>query len=341
MVGALLLFSPVESHYLPLSPTVESRNISQEYGDKLIWGRNNIHMLHTSAPSPGLLAGYGYVAFAKFLDNSGNRVYQLDVLDADTGETLWQSEPFPYYEAIAISRDKAIVLLNEGHPRINIYDLNSDTSKPATSKNSLDAPTRFHLFPMVVEDTYYLGYELLGEYFLYEMNLAGEEISTFQISVPYEGSSLFLVNRQDYLLTSGGEYIWSNIETNDVLWRLESPGRIDSWPVFTNGVLVLVPGNGKDYLVSAIDAQTGQELWRTEETFGSNVVWHKDSLYVLRNDATLVELDLRTGQVLEEISFHPNTINAGAWAYWLASDGEKIYIYFGDSQELFALELSG
>jgi hypothetical protein len=95
MVGALLLFSPVESHYLPLSPTVESRNISQEYGDKLIWSRNNIHMLHTSAPSPGLLVGYGYVAFAKFLDNSGNRVYQLDVLDADTGETLWQSELFP------------------------------------------------------------------------------------------------------------------------------------------------------------------------------------------------------------------------------------------------------
>ena len=77
----------------------------------------------------------------------------------------------------------------------------------------------------------------------------------------------------------------------------------------------------------------------TNELFGSNVVMHKESAYALRNDAVLVKLNPVTGQTEEEVSFTPNSIDAGLSAYWLASDGERLFIYFGDSQELFAFEI--
>ena len=88
----------------------------------------------------------------------------------------------------------------------------------------------------------------------------------------------------------------------------------------------------------AVAIQTGHKLWETEKVFGPSVVLHQDSLYALRNDAVLVKLDLKTGQVQEEMPFEPASINAGKWAYLLASDGERLFVYFGDSQELFALK---
>ncbi len=66
---------------------------------------------------------------------------------------------------------------------------------------------------------------------------------------------------------------------------------------------------------------------------------HQGSLYALRDDAVLVKLDITTGQLEEEIPFEPASTNFGKWAYLLASDGEKVFVYFGDSQELFALEV--
>jgi hypothetical protein len=53
----------------------------------------------------------------------------------------------------------------------------------------------------------------------------------------------------------------------------------------------------------------------------------------------LVRLELATGRIEEEIPFQPTSIDSGTWAYLLASDGEQLFVYFGDSQELFALKM--
>ena len=122
------------------------------------------------------------------------------------------------------------------------------------------------------------------------------------------------------------------------MWRIPATGRVDSWPVLRDNTLIISAGDGKRYALTALDTKDGRELWKTEKVFGSNVVSHKDNLYALRNDAVIVKLAITTGQIQEEIPFNPSSIDAGSWAYWLASDGERLFVYFGDSQELFALK---
>ncbi|MCB0153609.1 MAG: hypothetical protein KDF65_02345, partial [Anaerolineae bacterium] len=90
----------------------------------------------------------------------------------------------------------------------------------------------------------------------------------------------------------------------------------------------------------SLDIENGRELWRTEKEFSSAIALCGSELFALRNDATLVRLDPTTGFGEDEIAFSPASINAGAASYWLACDEQRLFVYFGDSQELFALSLS-
>lgn len=320
-------------------PTIEHRVISQNFTERPVWLRNNIFIRRgLVAPSPGLLAGHGYVAFVNFTGGPLSRINQLDVLDANTGTTLWQSEPFPDHEAVAISKEKAFVLLNEGSP-LNIYDIKNG-GEPLASFNYFKEATQFYMFPSVAEEHIYIYYQQGDKYSFHRIDLEGKEVgNSRKIQVSGRHPPLFLFNASFFLKTGEGQYTGANFGTGEELWHIPAPGRIDSWPVLQNDSLIISAGDGLRYLLMAVDIESGRKLWETEKVFGSNVVLHKGSLYALRNDAVLVKLDLPTGQVQEKMPFEPSSINAGKWAYWLASDGEKLFVYFGDSQELFALNV--
>ena len=96
-------------------PAISGRTISQGSSASVVWYTGDILMPRNIATLlPGLKAGHGYVALVNFLGGALSQINRLDVLDAETGATLWQSERFPDHEAVAISKDKAFVLLNEG-----------------------------------------------------------------------------------------------------------------------------------------------------------------------------------------------------------------------------------
>jgi outer membrane protein assembly factor BamB len=319
---------------LPLA--VENRTISRDFAEMPVWLRDDIFIRRGLEPSPGLLAGHGYVAFVNFLGGPLSQINRLDVLDANIGTTLWQTERFPDHESVAISKDRVLVLLNEGSP-LNIYSI-KDGSKPLRSLNYFKEATQFYIFPPVTEGNVYIYYQQGNEYSLHSIDLEGQEVGNpRRIQISGRHPPLFLFNELFFLKTGEGKYTGANFETGEELWHISAPGRIDSWPVLQNDTLIISAGDGLRYLLMAIDIENGRKLWETDKVFGSNVVLHKGSLYALRNDAVLVKLDFTNGQVEEEIPFEPVYINAGKWAYWLASDGERLFVYFGDSQELFAL----
>lgn len=318
-------------------PAVKHRMISQDIAGRLVWHRSSIFIRGGLEPSPGLLAGHGYVAFVNFIGGPLSMINQLDLLDANTGDILWQSEPFPDHEAVAISEDRAFILLNEGSP-LNIYNMKDD-NEPLVQFDHFKEAAKFYMFPTVAEEGICIYYQQGNEYSLHRINLEGNEVaSPRRIQVIGFPSRLFMFD-EPYVLKTGEEYIWANFETGDELWRIPAPGRIDSWPVLKDGTLIISAGDGVRYLLIAVDAQTGHKLWETEKVFGPSVVLHQDSLYALRNDAVLTKLDFTRGQIQEEIPFEPNSIDAGKWAYLLASDGERLFVYFGDSQELFTLKI--
>jgi outer membrane protein assembly factor BamB len=321
----------------PLPPAIASRTIPQNSRQKLVWRKGQMSIRRQLFPSPGLVVGHGYVAYVDFLGGPLSMINQLDILEAATGTTLWQSAPFATHEDIAISKDRAFVLLDRGRS-LNIYHIKGD-NQPLQSFDRFNEPTKFYLFPSVVEKDIYIYYIKGNEFSLHRLDLTGNEIATLP-GIPTNNtlSSLFLFGQPFFLLT-GEEYIGGNFETGEELWRLPAPGRVDSWPVLQNDTLIVSAGDGLRYSLMAVDIEHGRKLWETEKVFGSNVILHKGSLYVMRNDAALVKLNFTTGQVEEEIPFEPASANFGWWAYLLASDGEKLFVYFGDSQELFALEI--
>jgi outer membrane protein assembly factor BamB len=326
-----------EQTMAPLPPAIANRTIPQNLGQKLIWRKSQINIRRHLFPSPGLLVGHGYVTFVNFLGGPLSKINQMDVLEATTGATLWQSARFPTHEDMAISKDRAFVLLRRGSP-LNIYDIKGD-NKPLYSFNYFNEATKFYLFPSVVEKYIYIYYIKGNEFSLHRLDLTGKEVAAPRgIPTTNALSSLFLFDQPFFLLTEE-EYIGGNFETGEELWHIPAPGRVDSWPVLRNNILIISAGDGLRNALMAIDIENGRELWKTEKVFGSNVVLHKNDLYALRNDAVLVKLAFTTGQIEEEISFNPPSIDAGFWAYCLASDGERLFVYFGDSQELFALKV--
>jgi outer membrane protein assembly factor BamB len=334
----LLLLFPEQTIDKP-SPVIDERNITQEFKENLVWHRGNLYIRNILMPSPGIITGYGYVAFVDFLGGPLSDINRLELLDSQTGVSLWQSNRFSDHEAFAISKDKAFVLLNEGNP-LMIYNLVDSNDSPTDYINAFEAHTQFYLFPTRVEEDFYFYYNWDGKYSLHLLNLKGKEIAKPHniITVTNSQPNLFLFDQPFMLTISEQKATWVDFETGEELWQIPFSGRLDSWPVLQGNTLFISAGSLRRELI-ALNIETGQELWRTEKEFGSNVVWHKGSLYTLRNDAVLVKITPKTGEVKQEIPFQPATIDAGSWAYWLVSDGERLIVYFGDSQELFALDL--
>jgi hypothetical protein len=110
-----------EQTVVPPSPTMGARTISPRFSESITWRKSNIYIRLVPVLPPVLLAGHGYVAFIAFNGGPLSLVNQLQVLDANSGIPLWQSERFPDYEAMALSRDKAFVLLDLGRT-LNIYN---------------------------------------------------------------------------------------------------------------------------------------------------------------------------------------------------------------------------
>jgi outer membrane protein assembly factor BamB len=319
-------------------PAIEGRIISQSFSGSVVWHRNDI-LIRRSLPPPELLAGHGRIAFVNFLGGPLGEISRLDVLDANTGATLWQSERFADHETAAISKDRAFVLLNEGSP-LNVYDIQGN-HKPLHSFNYFNEATLFYMSPTVAEENIYIYYYEQGSgYAFHSINLEGQKAANPRRIQVTGWPDLFLFNRPFFLvIEEEGQYTWNNLETGEELWRIPAPGRIDSWPVLQDGTLIISAGDGLRYLLMAIDTQTGHKLWETEKVFGPSVALYQDSLYALRNDGVLTKLDFTAGRIQEEIPFEPASINPGKWAYLLASDGERLFVYFGDSQELFALKI--
>ena len=69
----------------------------------------------------------------------------------------------------------------------------------------------------------------------------------------------------------------------------------------------------------------------------SNFVVANDSLYGIDLDARLVQRDIETGEELGYIQFTPERVDTSTNRYRVAVDGEMVFVFFSDSQELIAL----
>lgn len=321
------------------TPFVPPREVSSDYQARLLWHKDGIYMVHHTYPSPGLLVNKDQLAFINYLGGTLSEVNQLTVLDSLTGAVLWQSERFGPLEDVTVKEGNAVVLQDRG-TSLDVYNISGD-EHPILTSNYSNEYIKFYMTPIPDSGLIYIYYDdPHGDQLIIQtIDITGTKVgSPHKLQSPIKLFAPFVISGSFVLLT-GQEYVALDLETGELLWSVLSEGGIDSWPILLGNSLIVAPGNGKRYRLLSLDIENGHELWRTKEEFSSAMTSCEGNLFALRNDATLVRLDPITGVVEEEIAFSPASLDAGASAFWLACDEQRVFIYFGDSQELFALDL--
>jgi outer membrane protein assembly factor BamB len=126
-------------------------------------------------------------------------------------------------------------------------------------------------------------------------------------------------------------------------WDNQTP-EIHQPPIVLDDSIVLRTGDGRLLgRVRAFDAQTNALIWETDSIVVSNVAVDKFRAYFLTASAELIVMDIRTGLVTGKIEFAPENIAAESdYGFYVAAKENNVFIYFGDSQQLFAFhETSG
>ncbi|MCA9941097.1 MAG: PQQ-binding-like beta-propeller repeat protein, partial [Anaerolineales bacterium] len=115
-------------------------------------------------------------------------------------------------------------------------------------------------------------------------------------------------------------------------------------PPFAAGQVMLVrTGDGRQSgLLYGLDVADGGVLWQyeTARTVASNVAYNGDLAYFLNARAELVAVDAVTGAVREVMGFMPASLaDAANRSFQVAAAGDLVFVYFGDSRQLFAFRV--
>jgi outer membrane protein assembly factor BamB len=113
-------------------------------------------------------------------------------------------------------------------------------------------------------------------------------------------------------------------------------------PILTNQILLIRKGEGMfPGNVVALDGQTGESLWETKNDVISNVAVSGSTAFFLTSSAELMALTVETGKEVGTIQFSGGEIQQGTdRGYFVAAGGDKMFVYFGDSRQLFAFRFS-
>ena len=114
----------------------------------------------------------------------------------------------------------------------------------------------------------------------------------------YTGASPVLDGERAYFGTFNSELLALDLKGRKIVWRYSDPDRqlpYYSSAALSNGLVIV---GGRDKLVHAMDAATGQARWTfaTRARVDSSPVVAANRLYVVSSDGRLYALDVATGQ---------------------------------------------
>jgi outer membrane protein assembly factor BamB len=135
-----------------------------------------------------------------------------------------------------------------------------------------------------------------------------------------------------------GKKLWAIDRSSDrTLWQVQVNGWTPDWPILSDSLIILsshqLPGEPVE--LYAVDVRTGAIVWQYAGRCLSNFVLTNNTIYAIREDTALVGIDSHTGREVAAMRF-ATTKAADDTRYWVAATINKVFAYFGDSQELIA-----
>lgn len=291
--------------------------------------RSHIRISGMPYNPPDLLAGYGYVAYRS--NNRTEHFWQIQVLDSTDGNLLWESEKSSHLAEIAIDKERLYAMINFN---IHAYDLDNgqhlweSQEFPSHRSYDLHSDGERLCIRSISEKIYYL--DISTGIMLGDQPLSVSDKTWLLAQFP-----------QFEIYTSRMAVQAVDNATQEILWTADigNIGPVKQLPVLFENVLLFSVGSS----MFAIDAQTGQIRWRNwyppdqGVPFASNFIVPDGFLYALDQKARLVQLDAKTGLETGYMQFTPLPANVSENRYWVAADGQMIFVSFEDSQELIAL----
>jgi outer membrane protein assembly factor BamB len=159
--------------------------------------------------------------------------------------------------------------------------------------------------------------------------------------------SIFISTVDDTFLRWGSEMRAINTKTGELLWEAQLDHVLSMQPVFTENTIFLRSGNGIGS-VYAIERSTGNILWKTDDSFISDIAFSdkKDKVYAINQNGEVWEINGSSGERKSIIEFTdtPFQINGPVvtvGGYEIAYDNTEdiLYVLLGDSMQLFAFQI--
>ncbi|GJM39891.1 MAG: hypothetical protein DHS20C20_01730 [Ardenticatenaceae bacterium] len=161
----------------------------------------------------------------------------------------------------------------------------------------------------------------------------GEVVNTFAVT---KGFLLFSSDEIEVRRISGADLQAIDKHTDTIIWEQNLSDIIIQPLVLVDGILFARTGDDLGQLV-ALDQATGNILWK-HANVASNIAVENGVVYFLTEDAQLLVADPRTGEILRKLVFSPAPLqNVSNHGFYVAVSGDILLVYFGDSQNLFAL----
>jgi len=307
------------------TPTASRQIGENRLGLREHWRASKVHIVG-GGYNPVLLALPGWVVHSKW--NAEQITGQLQVRDATDGNLVWESTEKQGLCVDFLAVDNKRVYVHDGN-EILAYDLESG-ERLWVSRVQWHRGYNLHL------ENGMLGVHNVQESEVHYLDVyTGEELDRVSLATE-EGFLLLGRFPQMDLYRTPATLRAVDAATGQLLW--ETGGITAIWhtytrPTLVNDVFLVGYGGG----ITVVDVQTGRIKWENRGHFVSNFVAMNDALYALDPHARLVRLDIETGQEIGYLQFTPDQTNYKENRYWVASDGQRLFVYFGDSRELIAL----
>lgn len=169
-------------------------------------------------------------------------------------------------------------------------------------------------------------------------NKTGEVVSTYEKKRYLD---------RGYIATLGGNIaFWLNtIKSGDNVefWSERLSNVMQNPTILDNGDILLRTLEGYRLgQIKRIDGKTGEIIWEVNAFALSNVVVSHSSFFYLSPSAELIAADIATGDQLGSVQFSPKQVQMGEdrGFYVAANENNQVFVYFGDSRQLFAFQFT-
>jgi outer membrane protein assembly factor BamB len=298
-----------------------------------LWSRTDIYT-EQDGFSPRMVADAGKITLIGGLDNSvfGNSLICLDSTD---GHLLWQitdlPDEDPGYLSSLIADSGDLFVGYGGVPSVKKINIaNGDL----LWSQGLEGRGQLYIFVVDKE----IQIPTAPFWFTALDRATGKILRTIK------EDHILISTVEETFLRWGRGMRAINTKTGEILWEVELDHELTMQPVFTKNTIFL--RTARDIgSVYAIERSTGQILWKTDDTFISDIALldKKDLVYVINQNGEVWEINASSGERKPIIEFTnapfqiygPDGTGRG---YEIAFDNTEdiLYVLLGDSAQLFA-----